>query len=68
MKITDYAITKEGIGLKGTDIVGGEVTKDGFVWFTLRSVNFEDAVNAVKELKKGEKKRIDDNKKLLEGL
>lgn len=69
MKITDYIVSKEkGIGLKGTDIQGGEVTEDGFTWFSIRSTNLQVAVDAVKEMQKDEKKRIEDNKKLLEGL
>ena len=69
MKITDYRVCpKKGIGLCGTDIQGGEVSEDGFVWCSTRSTNFADAVEAVKALKEGEEKRIKDNEKLMEGL
>ena len=69
MKITDYAVCPDrGIGLSGSNVSGGEVTEDGFTWFSIRSLNFKSAVDAVKELKKGEAKRIADNKKLMEGL
>lgn len=65
--ITSYVVTTRGIGLAGGDITP-DSAQDDFKWVTPADVNFPDAVAAVKALKEGEEKRIEDNTKLLEEL